>query len=121
MPLGCHRSEVLRSILDPLFLLTKTISPLEYHHANVINPVTKSMVILPANCVAVGSSVSVAPGDKIPCDGVVTEGKSAIDESSLTGESRPIQACSGTLQMCMKRNNVPPNRLYLIEIGLRFL
>ena len=64
-------------------------------YANIINPVTNSIVVLPANCVAVGSSVSVAPGEKIPCDGVVTEGKSAIDESSLTGESRPVNKSVG--------------------------
>ena len=64
-------------------------------HANVINPITKQIVILPANCVAVGTAVSVRTGDKIPCDGVVIEGKSTIDESSLTGESRPVNKSVG--------------------------
>lgn len=64
-------------------------------NANVINPVTKQVVILPANSVAVGTTVSVRTGDKIPCDGVVIEGKSTIDESSLTGESRPVSKSPG--------------------------
>jgi len=66
-------------------------------YANVINPVSNgyALVVLPANSVAVGTLVSVAPGDKIPCDGVVTEGNSAVDESSLTGESRPVHKSVG--------------------------
>ncbi|QAS53597.1 heavy metal translocating P-type ATPase [Halobacillus litoralis] len=35
--------------------------------------------------------VLVKPGEKIPVDGVITEGKSAVDESMLTGESIPIE------------------------------
>ncbi|KAL7540531.1 hypothetical protein ACHAXR_012232 [Thalassiosira sp. AJA248-18] len=63
--------------------------------ANVINPVTKDIVVLPASAVAVGTLVSVRTGDKIPCDGVVQEGKSTVDESSLTGESRPVNKSLG--------------------------
>mmetsp|Transcript_29767 Transcript_29767/g.63127 ORF Transcript_29767/g.63127 Transcript_29767/m.63127 type:complete len:1409 (+) Transcript_29767:67-4293(+) len=63
--------------------------------ANVINPLTKAIVVLPASAVAVGVLVSVRTGDKIPCDGVVVEGKSTIDESSLTGESRPVNKSPG--------------------------
>lgn len=64
-------------------------------YANVINPITKDIVVLPANCVAVGTTVSVRPGDKIPCDGVVIEGKSTVDEASLTGESMPVTKSTG--------------------------
>lgn len=38
-----------------------------------------------------GDIVLVRPGDKIPVDGIVTEGGSAIDESMLTGESIPVE------------------------------
>jgi len=40
--------------------------------------------------VKIGEKVLVKPGEKIPIDGVVLEGESSVDESMITGESRPI-------------------------------
>lgn len=37
-----------------------------------------------------GDIVQVRPGDRIPCDGVILEGQSAVDESPVTGESIPV-------------------------------
>ena len=59
-------------------------------HANLIHPETKEIVIVPAEEVPVGSLISVRTGDKVPADGVVVEGTSSLDESSLTGESVPV-------------------------------
>ena len=64
-------------------------------YANVINPITHDIVVLPVNSVVVGTTVSVRTGDKIPCDGEIIEGMSTVDESSLTGESRPITKSAG--------------------------
>ena len=45
--------------------------------------------------VAVGTVIVVQPGERIPIDGVVTEGESAVNTSALTGESLPRQVKAG--------------------------
>ena len=45
---------------------------------------------IPVEAVVVGDLLIVKPGEKIPVDGVVTEGASAVDESMLTGEPMPV-------------------------------
>jgi len=45
---------------------------------------------IPLNHVHVGDLLRVRPGEKIPVDGVVTEGNSSVDESMLTGEPMPV-------------------------------
>jgi P-type Cu+ transporter len=46
---------------------------------------------LPIEQVAVGDIILVRPGEKIPIDGIITKGSSAVDESMLTGESLPVE------------------------------
>ncbi|MFC7492792.1 MULTISPECIES: heavy metal translocating P-type ATPase [unclassified Nocardioides] len=47
-------------------------------------------VDVPLADVVVGDLVRVRPGEKLPVDGVVVEGRSSVDESMLTGESEPV-------------------------------
>ena len=50
---------------------------------------------VPIDEVEIGHIILVKPGEKIPVDGVVTEGNTSIDESMLTGESMPIDKKAG--------------------------
>ena len=52
-------------------------------------------VEIPAESVMVGEIVVVRPGEKIPTDGVVVDGHSAVDEKMITGESVPVEKTVG--------------------------
>ncbi len=46
---------------------------------------------MPVSHLKIGDFVLIKPGEKIPVDGMVTEGESYVDESMLTGESKPVK------------------------------
>jgi len=50
---------------------------------------------IPLEQVVVGDLVRVRPGEKVPVDGVISEGRSTLDESMLTGESLPVEKGPG--------------------------
>ncbi|MCE4557292.1 heavy metal translocating P-type ATPase [Roseateles cellulosilyticus] len=50
---------------------------------------------LPISALRMGDLVRVRPGERLPVDGVVTEGHSAVDESLITGESLPVPKAAG--------------------------
>ena len=61
--------------------------------------------------VRVGDIVVVRPGERIPVDGEVTEGESAVDESLLTGESMPVDKRAG--RHGVRRHHQPLGRIPL--------
>ena len=53
-------------------------------------------IIIPIEQVAKGDAFVVRPGESIPVDGIILDGSSAVDESSLTGESIPVDKTVGS-------------------------
>jgi P-type Cu+ transporter len=51
---------------------------------------------IPLANVHIGDVLRIRPGEKVPVDGVVTEGRSSVDESMLTGEPIPIEKTQGS-------------------------
>ena len=51
--------------------------------------------VIDAQDVAVGDILIVKTGESIPCDGIITEGSTAVDESAVTGESIPVDKQAG--------------------------
>ena len=54
------------------------------------------IVDIPINDVAQGDIVEVRPGERVPVDGEVTEGRSFVDESMITGEPIPVEKAEGS-------------------------
>ena len=52
-------------------------------------------IVVPSSEIRHNDIVVIKPGDKIPVDGIITEGETAIDESLITGESIPLSKKNG--------------------------
>ena len=72
---------------------------------------------VPVDEVRVGDIVLVKPGEKIPVDGVVIEGRSSVDESMLTGESLPVEKKSGDAVIGATLNKVGMFKFEATRVG----
>ena len=72
---------------------------------------------VPADDVRVGDVVVVKPGETIPVDGVVIEGRSAIDESMLTGESLPVEKKPGDVVIGATLNKLGMLKFEATKVG----
>jgi Cd2+/Zn2+-exporting ATPase len=50
---------------------------------------------IPVGNIRVGEIVLIQPGERIPVDGIIRAGRSAVDQSPITGESMPVEKASG--------------------------
>jgi Cu+-exporting ATPase len=64
-----------------------------------------------------GEIVIVRPGEKIPVDGIITSGASAIDESMLTGESMPVEKASGDVVVGATLNRTGSFQMRATRVG----
>jgi len=74
-------------------------------------------VDIPVEEVAIGDSVIVRPGEKIPVDGIVREGHSSVDESMITGESIPVEKNPGDGVIGATINKTGSFRLEATKVG----
>ncbi len=72
---------------------------------------------IPVDDVKVGDIVIVRPGEKIPVDGVILEGRSAVDESMLTGESLPVEKRPGDPVIGATINKLGLIRFEAVKVG----
>jgi len=72
---------------------------------------------VPVDDVRVGDIVLVKPGEKIPVDGVVIEGRSSVDESMLTGESLPVEKKAGDAVIGATLNKVGMLKFEATKVG----
>jgi Cu+-exporting ATPase len=74
-------------------------------------------VDIPVEEMLVGDIVLVRPGEKVPVDGLVTEGSSAVDESMLTGESLPVSKKPGDEVIGATLNKTGAFRFRATKVG----
>jgi P-type Cu+ transporter len=72
---------------------------------------------IPVEEVLVGDTVVVRPGDKVPVDGVVVDGGSAVDESMVTGESIPVEKQPGDEVIGATMNQTGSFRFRATKVG----
>ncbi|WP_246427823.1 heavy metal translocating P-type ATPase [Paenibacillus phyllosphaerae] len=72
---------------------------------------------IPVEQVVVGDVFLVRPGEKIPVDGIVIEGTSAVDESMLTGESLPVDKKAGDTAIGATLNKNGALTVQAVKVG----
>jgi Cu+-exporting ATPase len=72
---------------------------------------------IPVDEVVPGDVVSVRPGEKVPVDGLVIDGYSAVDESMLTGESLPVEKTAGDSVYGATMNRTGAFRMRATRVG----
>jgi len=74
-------------------------------------------VDIPIESVQVGDIVLVRPGEKVPVDGEIVDGKSSLDESMLTGEPLPVEKKAGDTVIGATLNKTGAFRMRATKVG----
>ena len=78
-----------------MFMVQRTISGLMLQSPPVVI-LASSGECVPVEEVAIGTIIAIRPGELIPLDGEVVKGRAAVDESSVSGESVPVEKSEGS-------------------------
>lgn len=74
-------------------------------------------IVIPSSEIRHNDIVIIKPGDKIPVDGIITEGETAIDESLITGESIPLSKKTGDKVIGGSVNQTGLIKFKAVQIG----
>jgi Cu+-exporting ATPase len=74
-------------------------------------------LVVPVAEVAVGDLLVVRPGERVPVDGIVVRGRSAVDEAMLTGESLPVEKSEGDSVVGATMNQTGSFRMRATAVG----
>src|SRR3989339_1455102 len=103
-----------RGTSDALRALFDLVPP----QAKVIRPADSGIeIVIPSSEIRHGDIVIIKPGDKIPVDGIITEGETAIDESLITGESIPLSKKTGDKDIGGSVNQTGMIKFKAVQIG----
>ncbi len=72
---------------------------------------------MPVSCVKTGDVLIIKPGSSIPVDGIITEGRSSVDESVITGESIPVEKGPGDRAVSATINKSGYFRMKATKVG----
>ena len=93
----------------------KELMDIRPDYANLVSE--GSMIQVPPEDVPVGAYIIVKPGERVPLDGRITEGRSMLDTSALTGESVPREANAGDEILACFINN---SGVLTVEVSKEF-
>ena len=78
-----------------MYMVQRTISGLMLKAPPVVI-LASSGECVPVEEVTIGTAIAIRPGERIPLDGEVVKGRAAVDESSVSGESVPVEKSEGS-------------------------
>ena len=82
-----------------------------------INPKTKEEVVIPVSQLQQGDIIRILPGTTIPADGKITDGRSSIDESIITGEFIPVSKTQNDTVISGSLNVESPFEMQVSALG----